>query len=73
MKVVMLILMFFIISGLFIVSNNNLHLNKQDEFAKFSSAYYIWMGKLFNNLVVTTGQVVGLDWLPDKNSTLTPK
>lgn len=73
MKTLMLILIFFLISALFIVSNGNLHLNNSEEFAMFSSAYYQWFNNLFNNLVSMTGQVVHLDWLPSNNSTTSDK
>lgn len=69
MKIIMLFLMFFVISGLFIISNGNLHMGKTEEFAKFSDDYYAWLENLFNNIIATTGQVVNLEWLPQTNET----
>ncbi len=65
MKIAMLIVIFFLISAFFIVSQNNLHLNNSAEFNKLGSLYFGWFSGVFDNLGQVTSYVVKLDWLPD--------
>ena len=54
------------IGAFFIVTANNLALSGQEARAEFGKQYYAWFGKLFDNSKTLVGNVVGLDWLPDK-------
>ena len=69
MKILILIMMFFVVGALFIISNNNLHLNESTEFGKFYDSYYLWMEQLFGNVKYVTGYLVKVQWLPS-NSTV---
>ena len=73
MKVLVLILMFFILSALLIISNNDLAFYKKENVSKFSGLYLGWIDKLFSNSQLVTGYVVKLKWFPgqDLNTTLT--
>ncbi len=64
MKLIMLIVMFFLIGAFFIVSQNNLHLNSSENADKFISIYKIWLVKTFSNIGSLAGHVVKMEWLP---------
>lgn len=64
MKLLVIILMFFIIGALFIISNNNLAMYKQENFEKFSELYVEWFNSIYVNIQTLTGEAVKLDWLP---------
>ena len=64
MKILIFVLMFFIIGTLFIISNNNLAMYKQENIERFSELYVEWINQIYANIQAITGQVVGFDWLP---------
>ena len=64
MKVLVIALMFFIIGALFVISNNNLVMYKQQNLEKFSELYVIWINQVYLNSQILAGEVVKLDWLP---------
>lgn len=64
MKIVLFVLMFLIIGGLLIISNNNLPLYKDENIVKFKVLYLDWLEGVYSNTVTLTGNVVGMDWLP---------
>ena len=69
MKVVILILIkFFLISALFIISNENLHLADPIERETFFDAYYTWLGNIFTQTKEIAGSVIDLKWLPEETS-----
>lgn len=69
MKVVILILIkFFLISALFIISNENLHLSDPTERGTFLDAYNAWLGKIFNQSKEIINSIIDLKWLPDEAS-----
>ena len=69
MKVIILILIkFFLISALFIISNENLHLGDPMERETFFDTYYTWLGNIFNQTKEITGSIINLKWLPDEAS-----
>jgi len=69
MKVVILILIkFFLISALFIISNENLHLGDPVERETFFDTYYTWLGNIFNQTKEIVNSVINLKWLPDEAS-----
>ena len=60
----MLILIFFILSALLIVSNNNLALYDKGNLEKFSELYFNWVNQLYLNGQLVTGQVIKMEWWP---------
>ncbi len=64
MKVLVVILMFFVISALMIISNNDLAMLKKGNIEKFSESYVIWINQIYLNFQILTGDIVKLDWLP---------
>jgi hypothetical protein len=60
----MVLLMFLFFGAFFIISNQNLHLNNEQESAKFWNSYYTWASKLFDNGKSVVGYVVKSDWMP---------
>ena len=64
MKILVIILMFFAISALIIISNNELAMYEQENIGKFSELYLEWIDNIYVNFQTITGEVVILDWLP---------
>ena len=57
-------MIFLLIGALFIISNQNLRINKDTDFKKFAGLYYSWFGSLFDNLKDLSGYVIKSEWLP---------
>ena len=69
MKIIILILIkFFLISALFIISNENLHLGDPIERETFFDTYYTWLGNIFDQTKEIVNSVINLKWLPDEAS-----
>ena len=69
MKILILILIkFFLISALFIISNENLHLGDPVERETFFDTYYTWLSNIFNQSKEIMSSVINLKWLPDEAS-----
>lgn len=64
MKFVVFLVIFLLVGAFFIISNNNLHLGKSDEFHKFMNMYYGWFFKLFGNVKSISSYVINVDWMP---------
>ena len=60
--------MFLLIGALFIISNENLRLNKTDDLKKFTGLYYNWLGSLFENVKGISAYVIKSQWLPSGES-----
>lgn len=69
----MIIVMFFVISALFIISNNNLYMYKQESIVKFVDLYLDWINQVFSNSQRVTGEVIRLEWLPENSSNSSQK
>lgn len=68
MKVIILILIkFFFISALFIISNENLYLRDSIDRETFFNTYSIWLGNIFSQSVEVAGFVINLKWLPEED------
>jgi len=65
MRIYLFIMVFLLIGAFFIISNDNLHINKSAEVGKFFKSYYVWFGGLFENVKGISGYVVKSEWLPD--------
>ena len=67
MKLLGLIMIkFFLISALFIISNGNLHVRDSQERAIFIDAYSGWVKNIFNQSTEIVGYVVDSEWLPNR-------
>jgi len=64
MKFLVIVIMFFIVGGLFIISNNNLEMYKKENVLTFRDFYFDWINQLFVNAQEITGAIVKLDWFP---------
>ena len=64
MRILMIVLMFFLIGGFFIISNDNLSLGNSEERMEFGEKYFAWVKNIFGNIGAVTGDVVKLEWLP---------
>lgn len=68
MKVIVLLLIkFFFISALFIISNSDLHLRDAGEREIFFNHYYTWLDNVFGQAVQIAGYVINSKWLPENN------
>ena len=56
--------MFFILSALLIISNNNLALHEKENLNQFSEIYTDWLNQVYINTQTITGNIVKMDWLP---------
>jgi len=69
MKILALIVIkFFFISALFIVSNGNLDLKESTDRAVFVEAYTGWLGDLSSQGFKIVKEVAGSQWLPSESS-----
>jgi hypothetical protein len=57
-------MVFLIMGALFIVSNNNLAMYKQENIVNFVDLYLTWINNLSSNLYSLTGDIIKLDWVP---------
>ena len=57
--------MFFIIVGLILINNYNLHLSDKEQLNTFSKLYFNWLGKIYSNFFKITGDVSKLNWMPN--------
>lgn len=63
-KVFLVVLKFFIVGALFIISNGNLYLSKAEDFVVVKDLYVTWLGNSFNYLGQIAGYVIHSRWLP---------
>jgi len=68
MKVTLILIKLLFLGALFIISNNNLHLNDHAEREAFLGMYYNWIDNLFNQGLQVTSYVVKFEWLPNNES-----
>ena len=68
MKILILILIFFILGALFIISNNDLRLIEDKNVSQFSEMYVGWINEIYLNFLSMTGNAVKLNWLPANSS-----
>ncbi len=68
MKIVLLVIMFFLIGAFFIISENNLALSKPGNSDKVIELYSDWLSHIFDNSRSLAGYVVKMDWLPDNET-----
>ena len=68
LKILMLLVIFICLGALFIISNENLHLNNTEEREVFLKSYNDWFSNLFENTKNVTGYVLKSEWLPKHTS-----
>lgn len=64
MKLYLIILKFFFIGALFIITNNSLQLANPSDFVLFKEMYFQWIDSLFNYGSEITAYVIQSNWLP---------
>lgn len=65
MKILMIVVMFLMLGGFFIISENNLALNSGTDVDEFFSLYSKWIDELGGNGKTVVGHVVKMGWLPE--------
>ncbi len=65
MRFFLLVFMIFILSGLLIISNNNLYMFEQENMDKFVDLYSEWLNQISFNAQFLTGKVIELNWFPE--------
>lgn len=65
MKFLVLLLMFFTISALLIISNHNLYIYEKENMQIFSEIYVEWLEGVYSSVKNITGEVVKQTWLPE--------
>jgi len=66
MKTLMIIIFFLLLGAFFIISNENIKLNSQENIFLFFESYSTWMNKLTDNTKTASGYLVKMEWLPDE-------
>ncbi len=66
MKFVMFVVLFLLLGGFFIISNEDIHLNSSDNVDLFLSSYGKWIDGLVVNMGEVSGYVVKMEWLPNQ-------
>ena len=69
MRIVSLFIIFLFFSAFFIISNENLALNKKENRVEFANMYYAWFFGILHNFKSISGYVIKAEWLPDRNIT----
>ncbi|MFA4953043.1 MAG: hypothetical protein WC584_02370 [Candidatus Pacearchaeota archaeon] len=64
MRIILAVVIFFIMGGLIIISNDNLAMNQSENFSNFSESYVGWIEQIYFNIQSITGDVVKLSWFP---------
>ena len=65
MKAVLIILVFFVLSALLIISNHDLALYERENVQEFFGLYIGWLDEIYFNFQTITGQAVKMDWFPE--------
>lgn len=60
----MIIIIFLLLGGFFIISDNNIKMNSVENIDKFVGLYSKWIDGLFENSGAVSGYVVKMKWLP---------
>ena len=68
MKLLLFVFVFFILSGLLIISNNNLAFIDEENVDKFFDLYSDWTNQIYLNAQIISGNVVKMNWWPTNYS-----
>ena len=64
MRITLIIIIFFVIGALLIISNNDLSMREKKNVSHFTELYIDWMNQIYINLQSISGNVVKLNWFP---------
>ena len=67
MRTILIVMMFFALGALIIISNNNLAMHQKENVSNFSVLYIDWMNQIYVNFQSITGSVVKLSWFPNSS------
>ena len=67
MKIVIVVLMFFLLAAFMIIGNNGLALHEKENMDRFLDLYLEWLNQIYRNTQTITGEAVRLDWLPSES------
>ena len=62
----MFVILFLFIGAFFIISNQNIKLNTNENIGLFLKEYGKWTDSLFSNGKTVVGYVAKMEWLPDQ-------
>ena len=62
----MFLIMFLLIGGFFIISNEKIKLDSRENIDYFFKLYSKWIDKLVGNSKTVSGYVVKMEWLPNE-------
>ena len=68
MKIFMIILMFFVIGALLIISNNSLSLYQEENMIQFKTLYFNWLDDVYGNIELIVKNIVSVKWLPENKN-----
>jgi len=68
MRVGMFIFKFLFLGALFIIANEDLHLNDQMDRDAFMNTFYTWVDTLYQHSLQIVGYVVDSEWLPQEDA-----
>lgn len=71
MKLSHVIIIVLLLAAFFVVSNENIKLNSEENIMKFGNIYYSWLLNALQKGVSITGHIIKADWLPETNNTST--
>lgn len=67
MKILFFLLVFLLLGGFIIISNENLHILNEKEREKFGEMYLYWFDNLFDNFKGLTAYIINTNWIPDND------
>jgi len=62
MKILIVIMMFIILNGLLIISNNNLNFTESKNIKTFGKLYLGWTDQILKNIGSITGNIIKSNW-----------
>lgn len=65
---VLVVIKFFFVSALFIISNGDLNLRDQNDRMMFMDEYSVWLKGIFHHGSEIGGYVVNSQWLPSNDN-----
>ncbi len=65
MRIFVFIVFFLLFGAFFIISENNIKLNNQENIKEFFDEYKEWLVKLTDNTKTVSGYVLKMGWLPE--------
>ena len=65
---VVLVFLFIYISFTVVANNHEADLSTAKGLLQASQVYFSWMGQAFSNMKTITGNIIGMDWLPENRT-----